>query len=315
MDKTAKIYVAGHRGLLGSALIRRLQAGGFTRLLVKTRAELDLKDREKTDRFFEQEKPEYVFLSAARVGGIQANLDAPVEFLIDNLAIQNNVLGSAAKHRVKKLLFVGSSCIYPTNAPNPLCEDSLLTGPFEASNEGYALAKAVGLRLCDYYRKQYGCDFITATPSNLFGKHDHYDLRKSHLLPALIMKIHQAKLEARHELEMWGTGTPRREFMLSDDCADALFFLMERYSAEGAVNVGLGSDFTIAELAMTVSEVLEHKVTLRFDTSKPDGMKRKLLDTSKMRAMGWAPSFSLKEGIRIAYQDYLDQLKEMKRAA
>ena len=304
----SKVYIAGHGGLLGSAVHRKLVASGFSNFVLRTSRELDLTDTTATFNFLAQEKPEYVFLCAAKVGGIQANLDAPAEFLYQNLAIQNNVIEGSRQAGVTKLLFVGSSCIYPNPPRCPITEDQLLQGPFEFSNEGYAIAKTAGIRLCQFYRKQYGCDFISAIPTNLFGVNDHYDLKKSHLLPALIRKIHTAKVEGRSEIEVWGTGQPRREFMLSDDCADGLVFLMQNYSGPEFFNVGTGVDHSIVELVEKVAQVLKHPVKIRLDPTKPDGMMRKVLDVSKLEAMGWKSKVSLEEAIRVAYEDFLKRV-------
>lgn len=305
MKREDKIFIAGHRGLLGSALKRRLEAEGFSNLLLKSSAELDLTCQADTYEFLMREKPDFVFLCAAKVGGIKANIEAPAEFLFLNLQIQSNVIEGARRAAVKRLLFVGSSCIYPKEGPQPITEDRLLSGPLEPTNESYALAKISGIRMCQSYRRQYGCDFISAVPTNLFGISDNYDLDSAHLLPALIRKVHEAKKSGSVEIEIWGSGRPRREFMLSDDCADALVHLMRYYNDETPVNVGTGEDATILEIAEAVSRVLDAKVTYRLDPGKPDGMMRKLLDVSKLRAMGWAPRHSLEQGIALAYKDFL----------
>ena len=307
MNKNSKIYVAGHRGLLGSALVRKLQSQGFSNLIFRTSSELDLKDQLKTWKFLQDERPEYVFVAAAKVGGIKANIESPASFLYENLEIQNNLIEGSYRSGVKKLLFVGSSCIYPREAPCPIKEDALLTGPLEPTNEGYALAKIAGLRMCQFYRKQYGCDFISAIPTNLFGPNDHYDLEKSHLVPALILKLHRLKMEKKTELQVWGTGKPRREFMLSDDCADALVFMMLNYSGEEPLNVGIGADATVVEIAQTVAKVLEVKVEIKLDPSKPDGMMRKVLEVSKLKSMGWQSQISFETGIRSTYQAFLEK--------
>lgn len=304
-NKNAKIYVAGHRGLLGSAVVRRLQSEGFDNLITASSQDLDLTNQSATTEFLKAKRPEYVFLCAAKVGGIKANMEALGEFMYKNLAIQNNVIEGSRQIGVKKLLFVGSSCIYPKLAPTPITEDSLLTGPFEPTNEGYALAKVAGVRMCQFYRKQYGVDFISAIPTNLYGINDHYDLDKSHLLPALIRKIHTAKTEGRREIEVWGSGKPRREFMLSDDCADAMVHLMKTYSSEAPVNVGTGVDHTIIELAHMVAKVLEWQIEIRLDPSKPDGTMRKVVDVSRLKNLGWAPKHTLEQGIAVAYRDFL----------
>src|SRR3989344_4486671 len=277
MKKDSKIYVAGHRGLLGSAVKRHLEKDGHTNLLLRTSAELDLSEQAATFAFLEREKPDFAFLCAAKVGGIKANADALGEFLYKNLQIQNNVIEGARRSGVKKLLFVGSSCIYPKETPVPIRESQLLSGPLEATNEGYALAKIAGIRMCQFYRRQYGCDFISAIPSNLYGISDNYDLTTAHMLPALIRKVHEAKAKSDPVVEVWGTGKPRREFLLSDDCADALVFLMHNYSEESPVNVGSGVDATILELLDSVTKVLEVKARIKMDSSKPDGVMRKLV--------------------------------------
>jgi len=305
MNKDARVYVAGHRGLLGSAVVRRLKSLGYENLLLRTSDVLDLTRQDETLAFLAAERPDYVFLCAAKVGGIKANMDAPADFLFQNLQIQNHIIEGSRRCGVKKLLFVASSCVYPKDAPQPIKEASLLTGPFEPTNEGYAVAKVAGLRLCQYYRQQYGCDFITAVPTNLFGMNDHYDLQKSHLLPALIMKVHAAKVAQRPGMEIWGTGRARREFMSSDDCADALVFLMQNYSAAEPINVGTGEDKTVLELAETVARVLGARVAVTTDASKPDGMLRKVVDVSRLRELGWTSKVSLEEGIAVAYRDYL----------
>ncbi|HLD49838.1 MAG TPA: GDP-L-fucose synthase [bacterium] len=309
MDLSARIYIAGHRGLLGSAVLRRLQSEGFSKLVLRTSQELDLRNQSRTFEFFEKEKPDYVFVCAAKVGGIQANIDSPGQFLYDNLAIQNNVMEAARKTGVKKLLFAASTCIYPAQAPQPLKEEYLLQGPLEPTNEGYAIAKIAGVRLCQFYRKQYGCNFIAAAPTNLFGINDHYDLKTSHLLPALMVKIHAAKKNGQKQVTLWGSGRPRREFMLSDDCADALVFLMRHYNDSLHINVGTGMDASVADLAGTVREVLGAGVEFIFDTSKPDGMLRKQTDITRLEALGWKSKSPLKEGIRIAYADFLKRFE------
>jgi len=305
LRKDSKIYVAGHRGLLGSAVVRRLKMEGYGNLLLRTSGELDLMSQRETFEFLKQERPDFVFVCAAKVGGIKANMDAPAEFLYRNLAIQNNVIEGSRLAGVTKLLFVGSSCIYPKEAECPIQEDALLTGRTDPTNEGYALAKISGIRMCQFYRRQYGCDYISAIPTNLFGINDHYDLEKSHLLPALIMKIHRAKMEGSKKLVLWGSGRPRREFMLSDDCADALVFLMKHYSGDEPINVGVGEDRSIVELAQSVARTLETEVEISFDSSKPDGTMRKLVDTSRLQELGWNSITPLDDAIRIAYRDFL----------
>jgi GDP-L-fucose synthase len=305
MNKESKIFVAGHRGMVGSAIVRRLQAEGFTQILTRNRSDLDLLDRLAVRRFFEIERPEFVFDAAARVGGIIANSEKPVEFLIENLTIQNNVIQAAADFGAAKLLFLGSSCIYPKLAPQPISEDSLLTGPLEPTNDAYALAKIAGIKLCQAYAKQYGKNFISAMPTNLYGPNDNFDLRTSHVLPALIRKVHEAKTNGARVVAVWGTGTPRREFLHVDDLADACLFLLNNYDSPEIVNIGCGEDFTIRELVETVCETLGFDGDLVFDTSKPDGTPRKLLNIEKIRSLGWTPRIPLREGILDAYTWFL----------
>lgn len=306
MEKNSKIYVAGHRGLVGSAIVRNLKERGFTNLLVRTHKELDLKRQEDVEKFFEQEKPEYVFLAAAKVGGIHANSTYPAEFIYDNLMIESNIIHSSYKNKVKKLLFLGSSCIYPKFAEQPIKEEYLLTGELEETNEAYAIAKITGIELCKFYRRQYGCDFISAMPTNLYGINDNFDLETSHVLPALIRKIHEAKIANKEEVVIWGTGKPLREFMYVDDLADALVHLMLNYSEEIHVNMGTGKDISIGELAEVVKEVIGYKGKIVNDLSKPDGTPRKLLDVSKLEATGWKYKIELKEGIEKTYKWYLE---------
>ena len=298
MEKDSKIYIAGHRGLVGSALVRKLQAEGYTNLVTRTSKELDLRRQEQVERFFEEEKPEYVFLAAARVGGILANSTYPGQFIYDNLMIQTNVLECARLHRVKKLLFLGSSCIYPRDCPQPIKEEYLLTGPLEATNEAYAIAKIAGIKMCQAYRKQYGCNFIAVMPTNLYGPNDNYDLETSHVLPAMIRKFHEAKVNNEPFVTLWGTGKPRREFLHVDDLADACLFLMNHYDGAEIVNIGTGEDLTISELADLVGRLVEYKGEIRWDSTKPDGTPRKLLDISVIHGLGWQPSVSLENGIR-----------------
>lgn len=305
MNTTDSIYVAGHRGMVGSAVVRRLQKAGFTNILTRSRSELDLTDRNAVRAFFAAEKPAYVVDAAAKVGGIVANNEQPVEFLLQNLAIQNNIIEAAADFDTQKLLFLGSSCIYPKLAPQPITEDSLLTGPLEPTNEAYAIAKIAGIRLCQYYARQKGKNFISGMPTNLYGPNDNFDLHTSHVLPALIRKVHEAKENDKKELVVWGTGTPRREFLHVDDLADACFFLLEKYDSPEFVNIGCGEDVSIRELAETVCDVLGFQGQLVFDTSKPDGTPRKLLDMSKLFSLGWKPSIGLRDGIRDAYEWFL----------
>jgi len=305
MEKEAKVFVAGHRGMVGSAVLRRLQRAGFENILTRTRQELDLMDRAAVRGFFEAERPDYVVDAAARVGGIAANFEKPVEFLIENLTIQNNVIQGAADFGVTKLLFLGSSCIYPKLAPQPLTEDALLTGPLEPTNDAYAIAKIAGIKLCQAYAREYGKNFISGMPTNLYGPNDNFDLQTSHVLPALIRKVHEAKRDGAKEVTVWGSGTPRREFLHVDDLADACFFLLENYNSPEIVNIGCGEDVSIRELAEIVCEVLGFEGSLVFDTSKPDGTPRKLMHVGRLLALGWKPRIGLKDGIRDAYAWFL----------
>ncbi|WP_460637973.1 GDP-L-fucose synthase [Larkinella harenae] len=305
MEKDAKIYVAGHRGMVGSAIVRKLQAEGFENLLVRTSSELDLRNQAAVEEFFETEKPDYVFLAAAKVGGIVANNTYRAEFLYDNLLIEANIIHQAYRTGVKKLLFLGSSCIYPKLAPQPLQEDYLLSGFLEETNEPYAIAKIAGIKLCESYRRQYGCNFISAMPTNLYGPNDNYDLQNSHVLPALIRKFHEAKVNGQPSVEVWGTGSPRREFLHADDLADACFFLMENYNDELFVNIGTGEDETIRELVDQVRQVVGYEGEVHWNTDKPDGTPRKLMDVSRLHALGWKHTTSLKDGLVITYQDFL----------
>ncbi|GAB3637395.1 GDP-L-fucose synthase [Hymenobacter arcticus] len=303
MEKNAKIYVAGHRGMVGSAMIRRMQQAGFTNFVTRTSSELDLRNQQAVADFFGQEKPDYVVLAAAKVGGINANNIYRAEFLYDNLMIQNNVIHHAYLNEVKKLLFLGSSCIYPKLAPQPLQEHSLLTGELESTNEPYAIAKIAGIKLCDAYRSQYGCNYISAMPTNLYGPHDNYDLKNSHVLPALIRKFHEAKLAGTPEVEVWGTGTPRREFLHVDDLADACYWLLENYNEAGLVNVGTGTDLSIRELAELVQRTVGYQGGIRFNADYPDGTPRKLMDVSKLAGHGWVATTGLEEGVQAVYAD------------
>jgi GDP-L-fucose synthase len=310
MNLQARIYVAGHRGLVGSAIVRRLRAAGFANFLLKDRRELDLTDQAAVNAFFAKEQPEYVFLAAAKVGGILANNNYPAEFLRDNLVLQTNVIDAAYRHGTSKLLFLGSSCIYPKHAPQPMPEDCLLTGSLEPTNEWYAIAKIAGLKMCQAYRRQYSFNAISAMPTNLYGPGDNFDLNHSHVLPALIRKFHEAKQRKAKEVEVWGTGTPRREFLHVDDLADACLFLMQHYEQEHWINVGCGQDVTIRELAETVREVVGFNGDLRFDTGKPDGTPRKLLDTARINALGWQPKIQLKDGMKATYQWFCENVAE-----
>lgn len=300
-----RIFVAGHRGLVGSAIVRRLQSEGYTNLLLRTRSELDLTDGRAVREFFEAERPDYVFLAAARVGGIMANDTYPADFIRDNLAIALNVIDAAWRARVDKLLFLGSSCIYPKFAPQPMREEHLLTGVLEPTNEPYAVAKIAGIKLCQSYNRQYGTRFISAMPTNLYGPGDNFDLQTSHVLPALIRKFHEAKENGAPEVTIWGTGSPRREFLHVDDLAEACLFLMRNYDDGEIVNVGVGEDLTIRELAELVQEVVGYSGEIVFDVGKPDGTPRKLLDTGRINALGWRPRISLRDGIAETYRWYL----------
>lgn len=306
MKKDATIYVAGHRGLVGSAIVRQLVKQGFTNLLMRTRSEVDLTDQRQTEAFFEAERPEYVFLAAALVGGIEANRTMPAQFSYVNQMIQCNVIDAAYRYGVKKLLFLGSSCIYPKMAPQPIREEYLLTGPLELTNEAYALAKINGLKMCQYYKTQYGCDFISCMPTNLYGPGDNFDPTTSHVLPALMRKIHEAKVQGKPSVEIWGTGTPRREFMYVDDMADACVFLMEQYDGLSHVNIGTGEDISIRELAEIICAVVGYEGALAFNTDMPDGTPRKLLDVSRLHDMGWRHTTDLMEGIKKSYQVYIE---------
>jgi GDP-L-fucose synthase len=304
MDTSSKIYIAGHRGMVGSAIARRLRTDGYSHFVERTSAELDLRNQQAVADFFAAEKPEYVFMAAAKVGGIVANNTYRGEFLYDNLMIQNNVIHQAWVNGVKKLLFLGSSCIYPKLAPQPLKEDYLLTGPLEYTNEPYAIAKIAGIKLCDAYRAQYGCNFISVMPTNLYGPNDNYDLQNSHVLPALIRKFHEAKINGASSVTIWGTGKPRREFLHADDLADACVFLMRHYNEPGLVNIGTGEDLEIGELAQMIRGIVGYEGEIIHDLSKPDGTPRKLMDVSKLHSFGWKHRISLEEGIRRVYQEY-----------
>jgi len=305
MEKNSRIYVAGHRGLVGSAIWRELERQGFSNLLGRTRKELDLLSDAAVEEFYTIEKPDYIFVAAARVGGILANDREPASFLFENLKIQNNLIHGAWRGGAKKLLFLGSSCIYPKLAPQPLKEDSLLSGPLEPTNQWYAVAKIAGIKLCQAYRKQHGCDFISAMPTNMYGPNDNYDLQSSHVLPALIRKFHEAKVGNAASVTCWGTGAPLREFLHADDLARACVFLMLHYSDEQFVNVGFGTDVSIKGLAEIVQRIVGFKGGIIWDTSKPDGTPRKLMDSSRLFALGWKPQIDLETGIRLAYEDYL----------
>lgn len=302
MQKQDKIYVAGHRGMVGSAIVRRLQQDGFNNIVVRTSKELDLRDQAAVSKFFAEEQPDYVFLAAAKVGGIVANNTYKGEFIYENLMIQNNVIHHSRVNGVKKLMFLGSSCIYPKLAPQPLKEDFLLTGLLEPTNEPYAIAKIAGIKMCDAYRAQYGCNFISVMPTNLYGPNDNYDLKNSHVLPALLRKFHEAKISQAPEVVIWGSGTPLREFLHADDMADACFYLMQHYNEEGLVNIGVGEDISILDLAKMIKEIVGYEGNLVFDATKPDGTPRKLMDVSKLHALGWKAKTQLKEGIASVYE-------------
>lgn len=309
MEKSAKIYIAGHRGMVGSAIHRKLVKEGFDNFLLKTSSELDLRDQSAVRSFFEAERPEYIFLAAAKVGGIMANNIYRAEFLHDNLLIQNNVIDSAYRTNAKKLMFLGSSCIYPKLAPQPLHEDSLLTGLLEPTNEPYAIAKIAGIKMCEAYRAQYGCNFISVMPTNLYGPNDNYDLNNSHVLPAMIRKFHEAKEENKPFVELWGTGSPLREFLHADDLADACYFLMQNYDEAGFLNVGVGADVSIKTLAEMIQRVTGYQGEIHWNTDKPDGTPRKLMDVSKLHALGWKHRVELEDGIAVTYQDFLQKIE------
>jgi len=305
MQKSEKIFVAGHRGMVGSALIRAFEAAGFSKLLKRDRSELDLGDSAAVSKFFAKEKPEVVIFAAAKVGGIKANNDQPVEFLLENLRVQNNVIAAAHENGARKLLFLGSSCIYPKLAPQPIPESALLSGPLEPTNEAYAIAKIAGVKLCQAFSREYGANFVSAMPTNLYGPNDNFDLETSHVLAALLRKAYEAKKSSARELVVWGTGTPRREFLHADDCASACLFLLEKYDSPEIVNVGCGEDISIRELAELVCEVVGFDGELSWDKTKPDGTPRKLLDVSKLRGLGWTPTIPLRDGIAQAYDWFL----------
>lgn len=309
MNLDAKIYVAGHRGLVGSAIVRNLEAKGYKNIICRTHKELDLTNQEAVRTFFEEEKPKYVFLAAAKVGGIHANNTYPADFIYDNLMIQNNVIKAAHDFKVKKLLFLGSTCIYPKMAPQPIKEEYLLTGSLEETNEAYAVAKIAGLEMCKFFKRQYGDNFISCMPTNLYGPNDNFDLKNSHVLPALIRKFHEAKVNNSEVVEVWGTGTPLREFLYVDDMADACVFLMENYDGEQHVNIGTGEEVSIRELAETIKEVVRFEGELVFNTDMPDGTPRKLTTVDKLHGLGWKHKVSLNEGIKLAYNWFLENYK------
>lgn len=304
MEKKSKIYVAGHRGLAGSAIVRKLKKEGYENLLLRTSAELDLRNQENVRDFFEKEKPEFVFLAAAKVGGINANNTYPADFIYDNLCIQNNVIRQSYTNGVRKLFFLGSSCIYPKNSPQPIKEEYLLSGYLEPTNDAYAVAKIAGIKMCQAYHKQYGSNFISAMPTNLYGPGDNYDLKNSHVLPALLRKFHDAKEKGEPAVTVWGTGKPRREFLHADDLADASYFLMQNYNEPEIVNVGTGKDISIGEMANMIKGISGYKGEIIFDTSMPDGTFQKLLDTSKINTLGWKEQIGFEEGLRKEYEEY-----------
>ena len=306
IEKNAKIYVAGHRGMVGSAIVRALKNKGYTNIITRTSKELDLRRQIDVEEFFAKEKPDYVFLAAAKVGGILANNEAPADFMYDNMILEMNVIHEAYKNKVKKLMFLGSSCIYPRRAPQPMKEDCLLTSELEKTNEAYALAKISGLKYCEYLNRQYGTDFISVMPTNLYGPNDNYHPEHSHVLPALIRRFHEAKENNLNEVVIWGTGTPLREFLYVDDLADACVYLMNTYSGNETVNLGTGKELSIKELAELVKKVVGFKGNITFDTTKPDGTPRKLLDVSKLEKLGWKYKTELEDGIKLAYEDFLN---------
>jgi GDP-L-fucose synthase len=303
MYKDKKIFIAGHRGMVGSAIHRKLNQEGYNNIITRTSKQLDLRNQQAVHDFFKTEKPDYVFLAAAKVGGILANNTYRADFLYDNLMIQNNVIHAAFEQGVRKLMFLGSSCIYPKMAPQPLKEEYLLTGELEATNEPYAIAKIAGIKLCDAYRQQYGCNFISVMPTNLYGPNDNYDLEKSHVLPALLRKFMEAKQQGTREVILWGTGTPKREFLHADDLADACYFLMQHYDEPGFVNIGTGEDISIKDLALLIKNIVGYEGNIVHDLSKPDGTPRKLMDVSKLNALGWKASIPLEQGIRMVFEE------------
>lgn len=307
MNISDKIYIAGHRGMVGSAIMRKLIKEGFTNIIAKTSSELDLKQQQSVNDFFEKEKPDYVFVAAAKVGGIMANNTYKAEFLYDNLMIEANIIHASYKNNVKKLLFLGSSCIYPKLAPQPLKEEYLLSGLLEPTNEPYAIAKIAGIKLCEYYREQYGCNYISAMPTNLYGPNDNYDLQTSHVLPALIHKFHLAKINHSLSVALWGSGSPKREFLYADDLANACFYLMQNYNEKQFVNIGTGEDLTIHELASLIKNIVGYKGEIIWDRTKPDGTPRKLMDVSKIHSLGWTHEIGLEKGIKKVYEDFLSE--------
>jgi len=311
MDKSAKIYIAGHNGMVGSAILRRLKKEGYTNFVLRSSKELDLKEQSLVRDFFIKEKPDYVFIAAAKVGGINANNTYRAQFIYENLMIQCNLIHNSYLNGVKKLLFLGSSCIYPKMAPQPLREESLLSGKLEETNEPYAIAKIAGIKMVESYRRQYACNYISAMPTNLYGPNDNYDLKNSHVLPALIKKIHTAKVQNEPSVVVWGSGTPKREFLHVDDLAEACYFLMINYNAEAFVNIGVGEDITIKELALLIKDIIGYNGDLNFDLSKPDGTPRKLMDVTRLHSLGWKHKISLKEGIAKVYQEVSKELEKI----
>jgi len=307
MDKNSKTYIAGHKGMVGSAIKRKLEKEGFTNFIVRNSSELDLRNQQQVSDFFAQEKPDYVFLAAAKVGGIIANNTYRADFLYDNLQIQNNVIHSAYLNEVKKLMFLGSSCIYPKMAPQPLKEEYLLTGTLEPTNEPYAIAKIAGIKMCDAYRDQYGCNYISVMPTNLYGLNDNYHPQNSHVLPALIRRFHEAKEQNAAEVVIWGTGSPKREFLFADDLAEACYYLMQNYNEPGLVNIGTGEDLSIKDLALLIKQIIGFTGKIKFDTTKPDGTPRKLMDVTKLTNAGWKYHTTLEQGIALAYHDFLNK--------
>lgn len=311
MEKSAKIYVAGHKGMVGSAIVRKLVAEGYENIITRSSKELDLRNQQAVADFFSAEKPDYVFLAAAKVGGIVANNVYRADFIYENLAIQNNIIHQSYLNKVKKLMFLGSSCIYPKMAPQPLKEEYLLTGPLEETNEPYAIAKIAGIKMCDAYRAQYGCNFISVMPTNLYGYNDNYHPQNSHVMPALIRRFHEAKVDGKDQVVIWGSGSPKREFLFADDLAEACFYLMEHYNEPAPINVGVGNDITIKELAYLVKDVTGFEGEITFDTTKPDGTPRKLMDVTKLHSFGWKHKVELEDGIKLAYEDFLDKAENV----
>lgn len=313
MNFDSKIYIAGHRGMVGSAIVRNLKEKGYSDLIYRTHEELDLTNQSEVEAFFKEEKPEYVFLAAAMVGGIAANIKMPADFLMKNLLIQCHVIDYAYRYQVKKLLFLGSSCIYPKDAKQPLKEDALLTGSLEPTNEGYAVAKIAGLKLCQYYKKQYHADFISVMPCNLYGYYDNFEEQTSHLVPALIRRFHEAKIQKKESVTIWGTGKVYRELLFAEEMADACIYLMNHYSGEEFLNIGYGQDFTVLEIANMIKQIVGYTGILQFDSSKPEGMFRKIVDSSKLRQLGWSPQISIEEGLRLTYSWYVKHQNQVEK--